>query len=266
MSPGKVARAITWAGVALFWLTLALLVWVADLPVIDSILLAVLLAAVPTFSLAQVPLIEGADIVRMPAYWGSIVTLWLLGTACWLVGTRVEGAAAVGLVGIGLVPLIAWSAALTAGGMATIGLFRMIALRWDISESRLLGQLLPRTSEERRVFALLSVAAGSGEEMAYRGYAIPVLAPLLGVPGAAVLTTLIFGVLHSYQGWLGILRTTLMGGVLAWGFLASGSLWPPIIAHTAIDLLAGIVLGQKLLSPKASSGVLTEDRTASHDD
>ena len=102
--------------------------------------------------------------------------------------------------------------------------------------------------------------------MAYRGYAIPVLAPLVGVPGAAVLTTLIFGVLHSYQGWLGILRTTLMGGILAWGFLASGSLWPPIIAHTAIDLLAGIVLGQKLLSPKASSGVPTGDSTAPHDD
>jgi len=265
-SPATVARAITWSGVALFWIVLAVLVWVAGLPVIDSILLAVLLAAVPTFSLAQVPLIEGADIVRMPAYWGSIVTLWLLGTACWFVGTRFGGAAAVGLVGIAPLPLLGWSVGLTAGGMATIGLFRVIALRWDISESRLLGQLLPRTPEERRVFALLSVAAGSGEEMAYRGYSIPVLAPLLGVPGAAILTTLIFGVLHSYQGWLGILRTTLMGGILAWGFLASGSLWPPIIAHTAIDLLAGIVLGERLLSPKTESGVPTADSTEPYDD
>ena len=258
-SPAAVARVITWAGVVLFWATLAVLVWVAEMPVVDSILLAVLLAAVPAFSLAQVPLIEGADIARLPAYWGSIVTLWLLGTACWFVGTRVDGAAAVGLVSIGTLPLLAWSLALTAGGMAIVWLFRAIGLRADIKESRLLRQLLPRSAQERRVFALLSLAAGSGEEIAYRGYSIPVLAPLLGVPGAAVLTTLIFGVLHSYQGWVGIVRTSVLGGMLAWGFLASGSLWPSIIAHTAIDLLAGIVFGQRLLSPEVPIGVPESD-------
>jgi membrane protease YdiL (CAAX protease family) len=47
-----------------------------------------------------------------------------------------------------------------------------------------------------------------------------------------------------------------MGGFLAWGFLASGSLWPAILAHTAIDLLAGIVLGEKLLSPTRAGGVV----------
>jgi membrane protease YdiL (CAAX protease family) len=258
-SPAKVARTITWAGIVLFWATLAVLVWVAEMSIVDSILLSVLLAAVPAFSLAQVPLIEGAEIVRLPAYWGSIVTLWLLGTACWFVGTRLDGASAVGLVSIGPLPLLAWSLALTAGGMTTIWVFRAIGLRTGVKESRLLRELLPRTSKERRVFALLSVAAGSGEEMAYRGYAIPVLAPLLGVPGAAILTTLIFGVLHSYQGWLGIVRTSVMGGILAWGFLASGSLWPSIIAHTAIDLLAGIALGHRLLSPEASTGVPGSD-------
>jgi membrane protease YdiL (CAAX protease family) len=39
-----------------------------------------------------------------------------------------------------------------------------------------------------------------------------------------------------------------MGAFLAGGFLASGSLWPPILAHTLIDVLAGIVLGERLLT------------------
>jgi membrane protease YdiL (CAAX protease family) len=75
---------------------------------------------------------------------------------------------------------------------------------------------------------------------------------LIGTFGAAVLTTVVFGILHGYQGRLGILRTGVMGGVLAWGFLASGSLWPPIIAHTLIDLLAGIVFGERLLASRES--------------
>lgn len=119
----------------------------------------------------------------------------------------------------------------------------------------MLRQLLPRSRDERKAFAVLSVAAGFGEEIAYRGYAIPVLVPLLGVTGAAVLSSAVFGVLHGYQGVLGIFRTGAMGGMLAWGFLASGSLWPPIIAHTLIDLVAGLWLGDRLLSPEGPAGV-----------
>ena len=91
------ARSIASGGVILFWIVLLWLMLFVGLPLMDSILLAVILAAAPTFSLAQVPLIEGAVIARLPAYWGSIVTLLLLGTACWRVGTALAVPAAVGL-------------------------------------------------------------------------------------------------------------------------------------------------------------------------
>jgi membrane protease YdiL (CAAX protease family) len=65
-----------------------------------------------------------------------------------------------------------------------------------------------------------------------------------------VLTSVVFGILHGYQGLLGTVRTTLMGGTLAWGFLASGSLLPAIVAHTLIDLVAGLLLGDWLLPPE----------------
>jgi len=79
--------------------------------------------------------------------------------------------------------------------------------------------------------------------------------PLFGVPGSVLLTSAVFGVLHGYQGVLGILRTSAMGGMLAWGFLASGSLWPAVVAHTLIDLAAGLWLGDRLLSPEGRRGV-----------
>jgi len=250
-----VSRVLTWFGVTLFWIVQLSLMLVVGLPLADSILLALLLAVVPALSLAQVPLIGDTEIDRLPAYWGSILTLWLIGTACWFVATRVDGPAALGLVGLPFVALAGWSLGLTAAGMLIILVFRQVAVVAGVRETRLLRQLLPRTPREIRVFVLLSLAAGIGEEFAYRGYVIPALSPILGVVGATVLSTVVFGIMHAYQGWLGMVRTGLMGLILALGFLLSGSLWPPIIAHTLIDLLAGIVLGDRLLSPEGESGV-----------
>ena len=55
----RLARWIVGLGVVAFWAVLALLSAGAGLPLMDSILLAMLLAALPTFALAQVPLIDG---------------------------------------------------------------------------------------------------------------------------------------------------------------------------------------------------------------
>jgi membrane protease YdiL (CAAX protease family) len=249
-------KAVVAVGAILFWVVQLTLLFVFDMPLADTILLAALLVAVPAFATAQLPLIAGVRVERLPAYWGSIATLWLLGSACWLVGTRTGGAAALGILPLGPMSMALWSAGLTLSGLLTILVFRQISAWTGAQESPVLRELMPQTRKEKGVFGLLSLAAGVAEELAYRGYAIPLLAPLLGVGGAVLLTSGVFGVLHGYQGWLGILRTALMGGLLAWGFLASGSLWPAIVAHTAIDLLAGIVLGEKLLRPPSPAGVV----------
>lgn len=252
-------RRIAAASVLLFWAVLLTLLFAASLELLDSVLLAVLLVGVPGLSVAQLPLISGTPVERLPAYWSSIATLWLLGTAAWLVGTRADGAAGLGLVPMPWAGMALWSGGLTLGGLLTIVAFQRIGLWSGISERPMLHQLLPRTPKERSTFGVLSVAAGFGEEFAYRGYAITVLVPVLGVPGAVVLTSAVFGVLHGYQGALGIFRTGVMGAMLAWGFLSSGSLWPPIVAHTMIDLVAGLWLGERLLSPERPPGVRDAD-------
>jgi membrane protease YdiL (CAAX protease family) len=241
------ARLVAWAGVVLFWVALAVLRIVAGVPLTDAILLAVLLVAVPVMALAQVPLAEGVEIERLPAYWSSIGVLWLVGTACWFVGTRDGGAAAIGLVGMPVGASVAWTVGLLLAILALVLVFRTVGNLLGLGDTPLLRQLLPRTAQERRVFALLSLAAGTSEELAYRGYVITVLAPLLGTGAAVALSTVVFGIMHAYQGTMGVLRTATMGGLLAWGFLASGSLWPALLAHALFDVLAGIVLGERLL-------------------
>jgi membrane protease YdiL (CAAX protease family) len=242
------ARAIAIAGAILFWATLGVAVGMTDLALADAVLLTVLLVAVPAMSTAQLPLLASARIQRLPAYWSSITTLWLMGTACWFVGTRDGGAAALGLVALPLPTFVGWTVGLTVAALAIIFAFRAVSGWFGIADSPVLRQLLPSTPRERSAFAVLSVAAGTGEELAYRGYVIPVLATLTGVGPAAIVSTVVFGIMHGYQGMMGIIRTGLMGAVLAWGFLASGSLWPAILAHTAIDRLAGLVLGDRLLT------------------
>ena len=254
------AKVLGWAGTVLFWAVVLALLFVAGVPVSDALLAAVLFVAVPTLAAIQLPLVEGARVERLSAYWGSIAALWLLGSAAWLVGTRGDGPGALRLVGLPFASLALWSFGLIAGGLLLILLFRQLAEWFGAGESPMLRELLPRTKREKGVFALLSLAAGMGEEMAYRGYAIPFLTPLLGAAGAVVFTSLVFGALHAYQGLLGIVRTALLGAMLALGLLASGSLWPAIVAHTAIDLLAGIVLGERLLSPALPTGVVGPPR------
>lgn len=258
MSAGPAPRfviGVAAGGGILLVATFVALYRVAALDLPDALLLTGLLVGLPTLTLAQLPMMAEAVLDRVSAYWGSIGTLAGLGLLGWLVGARSGGPAAIGFTPIGIGALAAWTFALTIAGLGTIVVFRQIGLVLSVQESPILRALLPRSTGERSLFGLLSIAAGVGEEVAYRGYAIPVLAPLVGPAGAVAVTSAVFGVLHTYQGALGIGRTATMGAVLAWGFLASGSLIPSIIAHTAIDVIAGIMIAERLMLPESRSGV-----------
>jgi len=45
-------------------------------------------------------------------------------------------------------------------------------------------------------------------------------------------------------------RSAVLGGVLAGGFLASGSLWPSIAAHAILDVLLGMALAERMMVPE----------------
>lgn len=96
------------------------------------------------------------------------------------------------------------------------------------------------------------VTAGFGEEIIWRGYVMRHLARLFGGKKGAWLcslfiTSLVFGLLHSYQGIMGILQTGITGLFLGILFIANGknNLWINIITHSLIDMisLTAIFLG-----------------------
>lgn len=249
MKQKKQARLALLLGLLLFGAVLAAMRFVLGLHVLDAVLGAVLLGGAPGLTVAQVPLAASVPFERGSAYRSSIVSLWVVGTACWLVGTRDAGAGAIGLVGIAVVPFVLWTAGTTVASLGLMFAFRRIQIALRLPDTRILSELLPRTTSERRTFGVLSFAAGVGEEFAYRGYAIGLLAPAVGGWPAAFLTSVAFGVLHAYQGPIGIVRTFVLGLLFAGVYLLSGSLWTVIFAHTLLDLVAGLLLADRLMLP-----------------
>ena len=102
------------------------------------------------------------------------------------------------------------------------------------------------------------VLAAFGEEMVWRGYALPRVAGILGDSRVAWAASILivngtFGLAHLYQGESGIVQATVQGVLLGLLYLATGrNLLAPIAAHfTANDCdFVAIYLG---LHPGISS-------------
>jgi uncharacterized protein len=215
----------------------------------EAMYLALLVELLPALALAQLPLAQDEEpLPRVPVYVSSGIVILVLGLGGVLAGWRIVGPEGLGLARVPWSLMLTWTVGLSAGALLVMGYFLVLRRAVGLRESPLLIQLLPRTGTEKLVFAWLSVAAGVGEELAYRGFLVPVLALLLGSPwGAAVASSIVFGALHAYQGWLGMARTGAVGLLLAASLILSGSLWPAILAHAILDLLAGLVLGETLV-------------------
>jgi membrane protease YdiL (CAAX protease family) len=106
-----------------------------------------------------------------------------------------------------------------------------------------LSGLAPQTPGEVRLFGAVSLTAGVCEEILYRGLLMAALAPAIGTWPAVVLSSLIFGLGHAYQGPGGIAKTALIGLVMALLTVFSGSLFIPMLLHTVIDLTSGRLMG-----------------------
>ncbi|PPK85910.1 hypothetical protein CLV84_2822 [Neolewinella xylanilytica] len=106
---------------------------------------------------------------------------------------------------------------------------------------------LPVNGGQYLHFLFLCVAAGVGEEIVYRGFMITYLRESLGStePWAVVATLFIpavsFGVAHYYQGARAVVKIVAMALLFGFFFYQTGTLWPLILLHTAIDAVGGLL-------------------------
>lgn len=237
---------------ALFWLVFlaaAVAAWsaTAALPMAARAFTVFLLVPLPPLTWWQARSAEAAPeaVSRGALYLSSAVALWGLAAAA----VAVSRASAIppDVLGIRPVPLgaaIGWAAGATVTGLAVLVLARALNVR----ETRMVAYLIPVTPREKVGFAFLSLTAGVTEELVFRGFLLSALQRAAGSLLPALLaTSLVFGLLHAYQSSSGALRATLLGALLAAPVVATGSIYPAMAAHAAIDLVSGLILAPYLV-------------------
>lgn len=135
------------------------------------------------------------------------------------------------------------------GAAVAVGLLLVLPvflLRKQVNEIPAVGDvaaLLPRTRGELKYGAGLSINAGLVEELLFR-LGMPAL--LFGITGNGALSFLIasvlFGLLHIYQKFWGVLGATILGIVFSLVYLLTGSIWVVIVVHALVDLRSLILL------------------------
>ncbi|MDH3223021.1 MAG: CPBP family intramembrane metalloprotease, partial [Gemmatimonadota bacterium] len=234
---------------AIFLTTAALAIWAwffAHRLLFPSVLAAVLLLYFPAMSLVT----PTDDIELAPDK-----TRFYIITAVVLLGLGGLGALSLAelrplpppyagiLGGIAWSSLLVQTSVLLGGCLLLMGLFHLLGRTLGWEERPLVRQLMPRTPGEGSTYALLSGAAGIGEEIAYRAFLPVYLMPWTeSYMVAALIPCVAFGCLHMYQGGHGVFRTGLIGLLLAAGVSATGTIWAAVAAHTLLNLLVGLVL------------------------
>ena len=149
--------------------------------------------------------------------------------------------------------------------LPTIGLAILIGIGYQILDTLLISPLLQSITGESIDLSQFSFIKGSLpallvflvitwteaafiEEMFFRGYLFNRLTDLagsarLGVIIALLVSSLVFGAAHAYQGITGMVDTFLAGMVLGLLYLfARRNLWLPILTHGIIDTIGFLIL------------------------
>jgi membrane protease YdiL (CAAX protease family) len=204
------------------------------------------------------PRVEPAE--RLSLYCSTIAFQWIAtAVAAWRAWAHGFTATQLGLAVPNRLKLLV----ITVLGAALIVTLQWLNLRrMGRSTSPLRGPLqalaeriLPQSTMELVPFFALAVTAGLCEEFLYRGFAMAVLSRA-GLPTFAVvlLSSLLFGMAHLYQGRAGFVSTTLLGILLGASRAVLGSLVSVVIWHTGVDVVAGIAGPRYLIHPKAVTG------------
>lgn len=104
-----------------------------------------------------------------------------------------------------------------------------------------IGLLLPKENIGRVIWVFTSASAGICEETMFRGYLMTRLR-LVGdfqnwvIP--TIVSSIAFGICHSYQGWPGMLTISLYGAMFSLLFIYTRSIWPGVVAHFFQDFIA----------------------------
>jgi uncharacterized protein len=128
-------------------------------------------------------------------------------------------------------------------GIAMAGFFALAGQaavrRWgpEVYDDRVLRSILPLSRRERPGVALALLPAAVLEELLFRSLPLGGLGWFVAPHWLMWPLAVFFGLLHWPQGGWGVAGTTLAAILLSLLFLATGSIWPPLVAHYVMNVL-----------------------------
>jgi len=204
--------------------------------------------------LTALPSVTSRD--RMLLYLTSIATQWAITIViAWRAFARGLSSAELGLKFTPLVGLLL----LGFCGAALFGAAHWFNLRRvgksvnpAVERIRALGtKIFPHTNRELALFALLSVTAGICEEFIYRGFVCGTLFHVhASVWAVLLISSVLFGLAHAYQGRGGVVGTFFLGTVFGLTRILYDSLVPVVLWHATVDIVAGLAGRRYLIENK----------------
>jgi len=224
---------------------------VSALPWDFAVILLALAVVVPWRGLVRVrallagPQLNSAE--RIALYGSTIAFQWLAtGITTWRAIAHGFGPAVLGLSPERPAPGIFLGAAM-AVVLASLQIASLRQLSRLPPEERghlyqITSRLMPRNLIEALVFVALVGTVSLCEELLYRGFAFAVFKEISGGSTAVAVagSSALFAVGHMYQGRRGVASTFVLGVLLAGARSWTDSLVPCIMAHLAVDLMAGL--------------------------
>lgn len=212
----------------------------------------VIILAIPLYCLwegnkTELAVVSGEQ-SKLEAYASTMVLLWLP-TLYLVIGLYSEQISTVEISLVWVGSTNNWLGAL--GVLALTGYFALNLIMTKNAkethptlEAQLehVAWLMPRSPKELMCFTCgVSLSAGICEELLFRGFLWFLMTPFLGFWPALLVSSLLFGLAHAYQGGVHVLRTGVMGiilGVISW---LTGTIWIAIAVHALVNIYGGLL-------------------------
>ena len=189
---------------------------------------------------------------RMAHYRKAVTEFWILAAVfTGVVLSKDIPLTQLGFTGVEWGPI---SVLLTAGLFSFIIAPLLLAV-WvsgyrELMEKQLLstGDFLLATAQEKSFWIWVSLTAGICEELLFRSclfYYISLLIPGLPAVWIILISGLVFGVGHGYQGLKGVVTTTLLGAIFGSLYYFTGSILLCMLLHFLVDVRILALLPRK---------------------
>ena len=139
---------------------------------------------------------------------------------------------------------VAWTVLLLiAGYLAVLGTLNLYSVLVENFEEAYDDSFMPSAANATIQVSLLLIVSmimnAVAEELAMRSYLIPKLYELTDSKTSAVLlSSMLFGIYHMYQGSVGFVNAFTLGVVFGAWFVRFRRIWPLIAAHAVWDIVA----------------------------